>query len=63
MAEVVNLRQARKAKWREAAEQVAAENRRKHGETQSEKALRRREAERLSRMVDGAKRNSASDAD
>jgi DNA-binding transcriptional regulator YdaS (Cro superfamily) len=57
MAEIVNLRQARKAKQRGAAERQAAANRAQHGETKGEKLRRQREAERLTRTVDGAKRD------
>lgn len=45
MAEVINLRQARKAKRRSEAERQAQANRAKHGRTTAEK--RRAEAERL----------------
>ena len=56
MAEIINLRLARKARDRDAAAQQAQANRRKHGETKGEKLRRRQEAERLARAVDGAKR-------
>ncbi|MBW8755185.1 MAG: DUF4169 family protein [Sphingomonadales bacterium] len=56
MAEIVNLRLARKARKRSEAEQQAAANRSKHGETKGEKLRRQQEAERLARRVDGAKR-------
>jgi hypothetical protein len=55
MAEIVNLRAARKAKQRDAAAQQAAANRSKHGETKGEKLRRRQDAERLARSVDGAR--------
>jgi hypothetical protein len=56
MAEIVNLRQARKAKQRGDAERQAAANRSKHGETKGEKLRRKQEAHRLARTVDGARR-------
>lgn len=56
MAEIVNLRLARKARDRDAAAKQAAANRSKHGETKGEKLRRQQEADRLTRSVDGAKR-------
>jgi hypothetical protein len=56
MAEIVNLRLARKAKQRVEAERQAAANRSKHGETKGEKVRRKQEADRLARTVDGARR-------
>jgi hypothetical protein len=56
MAEIVNLRLARKAKKRAETEQQAAANRAKHGESKGEKLRRRQEAERLARHVEGARR-------
>jgi hypothetical protein len=56
MAEIVNLRLARKAKQRSDAEKKAAANRAQHGETKGEKLRRQQEAARLAHMIDGAKR-------
>jgi hypothetical protein len=56
MAEIVNLRLARKARQRAEAERQAAANRASHGETKGEKLRRRQEAERLARTVDGTRR-------
>jgi hypothetical protein len=56
MAEIVNLRLARKAKQRGEAERQAQANRSKHGETKGEKLRRKQEADRLARTVDGARR-------
>jgi hypothetical protein len=56
MAEIVNLRQARKRLARTAAEEVAAANRAKHGQTKAERALKQAEADRLRKSLDGAKR-------
>ncbi|MCW1431458.1 DUF4169 family protein [Novosphingobium sp. JCM 18896] len=55
MAEIINLRQARKAKQRDAAANQAAANRSLHGETKGEKLRRKQEADRLVRTVDGAR--------
>ena len=57
MAEVINLRQARKAKTRTAAQQQAASNRAKHGVGKAERARLRGEAERAARLLDGLKRD------
>jgi len=56
MSEIVNLRQARKRAARSAREEAAAVNRAKHGQTKAEKASRRAEAEKLSSVLDGARR-------
>ncbi|MCA3255275.1 MAG: DUF4169 family protein [Alphaproteobacteria bacterium] len=56
MADIVNLRLARKAKARSTAEAQAAANRAAHGRSKDEKVAARREAERLTRTLDGARR-------
>lgn len=56
MAEIVNLRLARKARDRKAAETRAAQNRAVHGRSGAERAATRAERERLARAVDGARR-------
>lgn len=56
MAEIINLRLARKARKRADAEQLAAENRAKFGLTKSEKMKQRIEAERLATQIDCARR-------
>lgn len=56
MAEIVNLRMARKAKARGTAKSLAEANRAKHGRTRSEREATEAEAARLSRTVEGAKR-------
>lgn len=56
MAEIINLRSARKARARIAHEQQAAENRARFGRTKAEKARDRIEAERADRAHDGARR-------
>lgn len=57
MAEVVNLRAARKAKARAVRESEAQANRAKFGRNKAEKARDRIEAERAARFIDGAKRD------
>lgn len=57
MAEIINLRMARKARQRDAAQADAAANRARHGQTSGERARAAQEAERLARRVDGAKRD------
>ena len=56
MAEVINLRLARKAKARRNAVQAAEENRARHGLTKAERSRQQAEAERSARIVDGARR-------
>lgn len=56
MAEIVNLRQARKRRTREREEAQAAENRISYGLTKSQKAKAGSEREKLLRDLDGAKR-------
>ncbi|KPL67913.1 hypothetical protein SZ64_07145 [Erythrobacter sp. SG61-1L] len=55
MAEIVNLRMARKAKARTGKADQAAANRAKFGQTKAEKSIQRDEAERAGRALDGAK--------
>ncbi|QJU57480.1 DUF4169 family protein [Sphingomonas sp. AP4-R1] len=55
MGEIINLRTARKAKARKDADVKASANRALHGRTTAEKTRDRIEAERLARVVDGAK--------
>jgi hypothetical protein len=56
MAEIINLRMARKARARAETEQQAAENRAKFGRSKAQKAIERTDAERQARTLDGAKR-------
>ncbi len=56
MAELVNLRQARKRKLRADKDRQAAENRAKFGRTKAEKMRSAAEAERERRLLDQAKR-------
>jgi hypothetical protein len=55
MAEIVNLRAARKHKERETREQDAAANRAKFGRTKSEKEKRKLESARTDKVLDGHK--------
>ena len=55
MAEIINLRTARKARARQNAERDAANNRAKFGQTKAEKQRQRADAERFGRLLDGAK--------
>lgn len=55
MGEIVNLRTARKAKARAVADAKAAQNRALHGRTAAEKKRDGIEADRLAKIVDGAK--------
>lgn len=61
MAEIVNLRQARKAKLRAEGERQAAANRAKFGQTKGARELARHEAERAARLIDGARREDGKD--
>ncbi len=55
MADIINLRRARKTRDRDAAEQAAAANRAKFGRTKAERDAEAQERDRAARMVDGAK--------
>ncbi|WP_298290018.1 DUF4169 family protein [Novosphingobium sp.] len=56
MGEVVNLRLARKAAARKAKEADAAANRAAHGRPRAERTATRAEETRLTRLLDGARR-------
>lgn len=56
MAEIVNLRLARKVRDRAQAEQKAAENRAKFGRTKAQKKADKDKADREARTLDGARR-------
>ncbi|AUW56726.1 DUF4169 domain-containing protein [Sphingobium sp. SCG-1] len=57
MAEIVNLRVVRKAQNRANAEKAAAENRTRFGRTKAERVAQDREADRIAKTLDGAKRS------
>jgi hypothetical protein len=61
MADVVNLRRARKAKARAEAGAQAAANRVTHGRSKAEKKLAQAEKETAERKLDGHKRNGHDD--
>ncbi len=56
MAEIINLRMARKAKRREEGARGADASRARHGRTRAEREAARLDAERAGRVLDGAKR-------
>lgn len=55
MAEIINLRRARKARDRVAAAKVADANRAKFGRTKAEREAEAQARARAERMLDGAK--------
>jgi hypothetical protein len=57
MAEIINLRLARKAKKRASDAAQAHASRARHGVSQAERRLAQDEADRLARTVDGARRD------
>jgi hypothetical protein len=56
MGEVINLRQARKAKARKDGARVAEENRARFGRTKAQRAADAEEEKRRSALLDGARR-------
>lgn len=58
MADIVNLRLARKQKARQEQHRVADENRAIHGRTKAERQLQARRAERADAVLDGHRRAS-----
>lgn len=59
MADVINLKRARKAKVRAEKENEAEVNRRAHGRTKAERALTKAEADAAARKLDGHKRDDS----
>ena len=57
MGDIINLRQARKAKVRKDKEKVAAANRAKFGQTKAEREVRRIEKARHDRLLEGSRRD------
>ena len=57
MADIINLRRARKSRDRALAAAEASANRALHGQTNAQKAAVKLEAERLAKIIDGAKRD------
>lgn len=60
MAEVINLRLARKAKARQQAAQQAQANRARHGLTKAERTAQQLDTARAERQLDGARREDPS---
>lgn len=56
MADVINLRLARKARQRSDSGKIADTNRVKFGQTKAERQAHEQEAARTARLLDGAKR-------
>jgi hypothetical protein len=52
MADIINLRRARKAKYRQAAAKTADSNRLKYGRGKTEKALRAKEDAMIEKTLD-----------
>jgi hypothetical protein len=63
MGDVVNLRLARKAKARDAAQGQAASNRAKFGRTKTEKQRDALETARAERLLEGARRDTGRETD
>lgn len=61
MAEIINLRMARKAKARGEAETQAQANRALHGQSKGQRAIAKAEKARTERLLDGARREDAGD--
>lgn len=55
MAEIINLRQARKAQKRKAAETTATANRARFGQSKAQRSMLISEDERAARLLDGAR--------
>lgn len=62
MAEIINLRMARKAAKRLGEQAQAAANRARHGQSAAERATQKQTAERLTRQVDGARMERSKEA-
>ncbi|MGB0696541.1 MAG: DUF4169 family protein [Rhodospirillaceae bacterium] len=60
-AEIVNLNKIRKAKARLDKKAQAAENRTRFGRSKAEKQREKAEQETVTRLLDGAKRDSGDD--
>jgi hypothetical protein len=58
MAEIVNLRMARKARQRTNKERAADEARARHGQGKAEREIARIDAERAERMLAGLRRDA-----
>lgn len=56
MADIINLRMARKARARADAQAAAAQNRARFGQDKASKQVQALDAARAARLLDGAKR-------
>jgi hypothetical protein len=61
MADIINLRQARKAKARVEAERLAQANRAKHGRSKAEKRLVDMAKQRQDAAIEGSRREHMDD--
>jgi DNA replication protein DnaC len=61
MAEIINLRQARKTRKRQESESRAQANRLKHGSTKAEKRIAEMDRQRQDAAIEGARRDPAED--
>ena len=61
MAEIVNLRMARKARTRAADKAAADANRARHAQSRAERTATQAEIARIERTVDGARREKDED--
>jgi hypothetical protein len=61
LAEIINLNRARKAKAKDDARAMAAVNRAAHGRTKAEREAAETERSKVSRLLDGAKRETPED--
>ena len=61
MADLINLRRARKAKVRAEGEQTASEKRRLFGRTKAEKLVEATERDRTERAIEGHRRDRSGD--
>lgn len=58
MADIINLRRARKAREREAEQKRADASRAEHGRSKAERQAAKTEASRANRLLDGARREN-----
>ena len=58
MGDIINLRQARKAKARADKDRLAQSNRAKFGRTKAERLVQSLEEERNNRQIEGARRDN-----
>jgi hypothetical protein len=63
MAEIINLRMARKTRARATGQAQAEENRARHGRTKGERAATAAETARIDRTVEGARREHRDPSD